>query len=166
MSRVLRVADPANHRVVEFCNRQRLRRLHLRRLRAVALGLLASAGAGPADLSVAFLDATAMTRANEEHLGHAGCTDVITFDYSDGTPPAAAAPLRGEILICVAEAVTQARHFQVPWQTEVVRYLVHGVLHLQGYDDHGREKTRRMKAREDELVAHLEQRFDLARIGE
>jgi len=43
--------------------------------------------------------------------------------------------LLGEIYICVDEAVLQARKFGTSWQSEVIRYLVHGVLHLLGFDD-------------------------------
>ena len=45
------------------------------------------------------------------------------------------ATLHGEIFICVDEAVLQARKFRTSWQSEIVRYLVHGVLHLLGHDD-------------------------------
>ena len=49
--------------------------------------------------------------------------------------PDARRPLHGEIFICVDEAVWQARKFRTSWQSEIVRYLVHGVLHLLGHDD-------------------------------
>jgi len=63
-------------------------------------------------------------------LRHAGATDVIAFDYS-----IRASHLRGEIFICVDEALVQARRFRTTWQSESVRYVVHGVLHLLGFDD-------------------------------
>ena len=43
--------------------------------------------------------------------------------------------LHGELFICVDEAVAQAKEFKTSWQSEVVRYVVHGVLHLLGHDD-------------------------------
>ena len=43
--------------------------------------------------------------------------------------------LHGEIFICVDEAIRQARRFGTIWQSEIVRYLIHGVLHLLGFDD-------------------------------
>ena len=72
-----------------------------------------------------------MTRLNETFLHHSGSTDVITFDYASrpNTPI-----LQGEIFVCVDEAVEQARRFCCAWQEEIIRYVIHGVLHLTGFD--------------------------------
>ena len=111
-----------------------------------------------------------MTRLNETFLRHKGSTDVITFDYAEqvdqasrlSSPrPQLALPgqarrlsclLHGEIFVCLDEAVSQARRFHTTWQSELVRYVVHGVLHLLGYDDRDSRARRRMKAAEDALV--------------
>jgi probable rRNA maturation factor len=71
-------------------------------------------------------------------------------------------PLHGELFICVDDAVAQARAFQTSWQSEVVRYTVHGVLHLLGYDDVAPVLRRQMKREENRLVKRLEHRFSLA----
>lgn len=97
-----------------------------------------------------------MTRLNRKFLGHEGSTDVITFNYSD---PAAPALLVGEIFICLDEASRQCRRFRTSWQGEVLRYLVHGVLHLCGHDDQAPAKRRRMKSLENRLVKKLSRRF-------
>ena len=112
-----------------------------------------------------------MTRLNETFLHHQGSTDVITFDYAESAGPASRLSrqglgrrtprfLHGEILVCVDEAMSQASRFHAGWQSELVRYIVHGVLHLLGHDDLSNRARRRMKAAEDVLVSQLARRFD------
>ena len=51
------------------------------------------------------------------------------------------------------------------WQSEIARYLVHGLLHLEGYDDAGPGPRRAMKRRENKLLKELSRRFDLGKLG-
>ena len=134
---------------------------------------------GSFDLAFCFVAAPEMTRLNEAFLQHGGSTDVITFDYTErvrrasrlsflwpALPPglgrrdACPTVLHGEIFICLDEAVSQARQFHTTWQSEVVRYVVHGVLHLLGYDDLDTWARRKMKKAEDALVGRLACQFD------
>ena len=130
--------------------------------------------AGAYDLCFHFVTAVEMARVNWQFLQHEGSTDVITFDYVATEArwrtywaddefhllASAAPPLHGEAFICVAEAVKQAREFKTSWQSEVVRYAVHAVLHLSGYDDLQPAKRRVMKREENRLVRALAKRFD------
>jgi probable rRNA maturation factor len=102
-----------------------------------------------------------MARLNEQHLRHSGPTDVITFDYRD---PAQPRWLAGDIFVCVPVAVEQSTTFHVSWQQELVRYVVHGILHLLGHDDQSAAKRAVMKKAENRLVRTLGRRFRLARI--
>lgn len=148
-------------------NRQRTRKIDRRRLRQIVSGLCAELGIPEITLGIHLVGASEMTRVNETFLRHAGSTDVITFDHSDpvtGLRPGAS-PLHGELFICVDEAVLQAKQFRTRWQSEVVRYIVHGVLHLQGHDDRRAVDRRRMKGEEDRLVRGLARRFSLAQLS-
>lgn len=163
----------AGGRVLEIANRQRTKRIQLRLLRQIAAHLLGKElGLESWNLSLCLLAAPAMTRLNETFVGHAGSTDVITFDYSERVPgslPAepgsTAEALHGEIFICVDEALLQARRFGTSWPAEVVRYLVHGVLHLRGFDDLQPADRRRMKREENRLHCALAARFPLSRLA-
>jgi len=73
--------------------------------------------------------------------------------------------LRGEVFICMDEALLQARRYRTSWQAELVRYIVHGVLHLCGFDDHCTPDRRRMKRAEDRLLRQLAARFPLSRLA-
>jgi probable rRNA maturation factor len=73
--------------------------------------------------------------------------------------------LHGELFICLEVAVAQARGFRTNWQTELARYVVHGVLHLRGFDDLQPAKRRKMKREEDRLLGQLSRRFDLKQLA-
>jgi rRNA maturation RNase YbeY len=73
--------------------------------------------------------------------------------------------LNGELFICVEEAILQAKRFKTTWQSEIVRYLVHGVLHLLGHEDCQTAVRCRMKHEENRRLAGLSKKFNLAKIG-
>lgn len=118
------------------------------------------------ELCVVLVDDADMEQLNRRWLGHGGTTDVIAFDHSAGA--SAASPgcsLRGDIVISLDEARRQARRYHTNWQCEVVRYLVHGLLHLRGFDDSNASDRRAMKQAENKLLKRLRDRFDLEGIG-
>lgn len=137
-------------------NRQRARKIDLRSLRRIITHCLEEVLRVRYELSVQLADAAEITRLNEQYLQHAGSTDVITFDYRDQP---AKDVIHGDIIVCVDEAIRQARTFQTAWQEELVRYIVHGILHLRGYDDRTARLRGRMKRAENKLVAELIARF-------
>ena len=144
-----------------IANRQRVRRVDTRWLRGCAVALVEELLALPEyELGVQLLGAREMARVNQQFLEHAGSTDVITFSYAEPGE----ARLHGEIFICVSEAVAQAAEWGTTWPAEVVRYLVHGVLHLRGFDDLEPAKRRVMKREENRLVERLARRFALSNL--
>jgi len=144
---------------VEVANRQRRRVVDTRRLAGWARAVLSELpGLQRATLSVCLLGDRAMAELNETFVGHSGPTDVITFDYAEGGGTGRAGVLAGEICMGVEEAVRQARRFRTDWSRELARYLIHGILHLRGYDDAGPSARRRMKREEDRLLRRLERR--------
>jgi len=156
-----------NHSTISICNRQRSRKINSRRLREIAVALLAGLPVAEVELGVNLVGAREMALVNETFLQHAGPTDVITFDHlsSEFGIRNSEFKLHGELFICVDVALAQAREFKSTWQSEVVRYLVHGVLHLLGHDDLSPGPRRRMKRVENRLVRQLARKFTLAQIG-
>ncbi len=161
---------------IAIANRQRTRKINLRLLKKITRELLAELELEKEEIGICLVAALEMTRLNETFLKHQGSTDVITFDYAEtgraGSPlPAPGAhgvtrpTIHGEIFICVDEAVLQARKFGTNWQSEVIHYLVHGVLHLIGFDDSSADTRRRMKRVEGRLLGKLSRRFTLAQLS-
>lgn len=152
---------------VVIVNRQRTKKLNARFLKQVVGELLAELEITEAELGIALVGKKEMARVNWDFLQHEGSTDVITFDHSvpNSQPTSGHPQLHGELFICVDDAVLQARKFSTTWQAEVVRYVVHGVLHLLGYDDLRPQLRRSMKQAENRLLRRLEQRFSLAQLS-
>ena len=148
-------------------NRQRTKKINTRRLRQMLLVVLEKLEVSEAELGISLVNAREMAKINREFLQHTGSTDVITFDHSEpGQPkPRGGVPLHGELFICVEDAMQQAQEFGTAWQSEVVRYAVHGVLHLLGYDDLKPDLRRAMKREENRLVRWLEKSFLLAELA-
>jgi probable rRNA maturation factor len=103
------------------------------------------------DLGICLVGAVEMTRLNETFLRHKGSTDVITFDYADK----AQSSLHGEIFICLDDVIANARRFGVSPQSELLRCVVHGVLHLRGFNDTRPAARRKMKGEENRLLRRL-----------
>lgn len=171
-------------RTVRVRNRHPSRRLEPARIRRLVRAALAEApiadhAKGGFELGILITGSSEMARVNQAHLDHAGATDVITFNYSHaggarapgapkappetawlaGRPAVGAHPgsrLEGEILICLDVAGTQAAAYGTTWSLEVLRYLVHGLLHLCGFDDREPKARAVMKRHENRLVKRLQ----------
>ena len=149
-------------------NRQRVRRVNLRFLREISKAALTEfLHAENYELGVHLIAAPEMARINQQFLQHSGSTDVITFDHSKpGTRNSELGTcLHGEIFICLDDALTQARQFHTTWQSEIVRYLVHGLWHLVGHDDTMPAARRKMKREENRLLRQLAKRFAFGKLA-
>ena len=113
-------------------------------MRDVVRRVLLAEGMENAEISIALLSDARMQFINEKYLHHDGPTDVITFPYSQPGE----SPLAGEILVSLETAAREAARRGHTAQAEVVLYLVHGLLHLLGYDDHAPPDRRKMRRRE------------------
>ncbi|HJN90911.1 MAG TPA: rRNA maturation RNase YbeY [Verrucomicrobiota bacterium] len=114
------------------------------------------------ELGVYLVGPAEMAKANGEYLQHDGPTDVITFDYgAPGTAPKPG-PILGDIFICPSVAEEFAEEFKTSWEEEVARYLIHGILHLRGYDDSAPGPCRTMKREENRLMKLAAERFPLS----
>jgi len=124
------------------------------RIRDLAARVLAAEGRGGAALSVTVVDDARMAALHERYLGVAGPTDVLSFPLEDGLD-AGGAPLVGEVVVSADTAAREAEARGLPFERELLLYVVHGALHLLGYDDQGETDRRRMQARQEELLGEF-----------
>ena len=151
---------------ITFTNHQRVKPVNLRPLCQITEAALAQLpDVRTWNLMFHLVGAKKMASLNETHLGHEGPTDVITFDYAEQATRNTQHALHGEIFICIPVAVRQAREFRTTWQSEVVRYAIHALLHLCGYDDQSPADRRRMKQVENRLVRRVSRQFKLSTLG-
>lgn len=104
-----------------------------------------------ADVSVVFVNSRRMIRMNSMFLNHRYDTDVISFPLSD---PGDAA-MEGEVYVNLDRARAQAGEFGETPGRETARLVIHGVLHLLGYDDATPRQRKAMTAREDRYLERL-----------
>ena len=98
-------------------------------------------------LQINFVSSQHIIELNKKYLEHKGSTDIITFNYSSQS-----FNLDGECYICIDEAKQNAKNYKVSIQNELLRLIIHGILHLLGYDDIKKEDRTEMKKVENRLV--------------
>jgi probable rRNA maturation factor len=103
-----------------------------------------------AEIGVAIVDDARIHELNVQSLGHDYPTDVLSFPLSTHDQP-----LQGEIAVSLDKARAQAAGYGWTVQDELLLYVVHGVLHLAGYDDQDQPSALRMQARQRELLVDL-----------
>ena len=105
------------------------------------------------EINYIFCDDEYLHKINMEYLNHDTLTDIISFDYTVGNE------LNGDIFISVERVQDNANDFNVSFDEELKRVIVHGVLHYCGYKDKDEENEQLMRAKEDEKIAmfHVEQ---------
>jgi probable rRNA maturation factor len=101
------------------------------RVESIARATLASERVRDAMLSITFVTNAAIARLNAKHLGHRGPTDVISFGF---TGVRKGSPVVGDIYIAPAVARANAAEHGVPVREELARLVVHGTLHVLGYE--------------------------------
>lgn len=92
---------------------------------------------------------------NQAYLQHDYYTDVITFDYSDQDLPEADRPLTGEVYISIDRIRENAERYKVTVARELLRVMIHGALHLCGYNDSTPTEKADMTAKEDYYLSLL-----------
>ena len=105
------------------------------------------------EINYIFCDDEYLHKINLEYLNHDTLTDIISFDYSMGNE------LNGDIFVSIERVKDNAADFNVLFEDELKRVVVHGVLHYCGYKDKSEVDEALMRSKEDEKIAmfHVEQ---------
>lgn len=104
------------------------------------------------EISYIFCDDDYLHKINLEYLQHDTLTDVISFDYTVGNE------LHGDIFISTERVADNAKDFNVSFENELKRVIVHGLLHFCGYNDKSEIDEAMMRDKEEEkiLMFHVE----------
>ena len=100
------------------------------------------------NLEISFVNSADIIQVNREYLKHKNSTDIITFDYAKLN-----SSLEGEIIISFDDALYNSKRFRTSINAELLRLIIHGVLHLLGYKDKKRNDKRVIKLKEN-LLTH------------
>lgn len=156
-----------------FCaDEQTAVRVDIERWQALATAVLRSEGVrGLAELSLLFISEAEIAELNQDYMGKAGATDVLAFPIDAGeaelavhNQPVNRGPdrsppdpgdmplLLGDVVVCPSVAERQAPDHAGNLDDELALLVVHGILHVLGYDHDEPEATTRMRSRERELL--------------
>lgn len=106
------------------------------------------------DINYIFCDDDFLLEINQQYLNHDTLTDIISFDYSVGNE------LHGDVFISIQRVRENAAEFEVAFEEELKRVMVHGLLHYCGYKDKSENDKIEMRLKEDEKIKlfHVEQK--------
>lgn len=103
------------------------------------------------DISYIFCSDEVILRVNREYLQHDYFTDIITFDYTEGDK------ISGDLFISLDTVKTNAEKFGTPYEEELHRVIIHGILHLCGIDDKGPGEREVMEQNENDALEMLKE---------
>jgi len=145
---------------VGIVNRQRQRAVDRLRLGKVAAYVLRSEGVREGELSLVLVSDRGIRELNRRYLGMDRPTDVLSFSQSEGEGGGRAPGLLGDVVISVETAQRQAQAAGVVFERELDLLLVHGILHLLGYEHTGSPvEARKMNLKQRSLVRQVQRRF-------
>ena len=134
--------------------------LNAARVRRFTQGVLRKLGKSHMDVSLVLTNDREIHRFNRKYLNHNRPTDVLAFNLDDrqrptGARSSGAVPLLGDIMISTERAKIYAKRFKNTFWNEVKLYIVHGILHLLGYDDHKAGDRAGMRRKEKEILKNV-----------
>ncbi|MDD4953877.1 MAG: rRNA maturation RNase YbeY [Candidatus Omnitrophica bacterium] len=125
--------------------------LYPKRIKKAILNVLSKEGIKKSgEITVCFVDDNKIKELNKEYSGQAFPTDVLAFDYSKNT-----SEISADIAVSTETAIRQSKIFKTTPLYEVYLYLIHGVLHLLGYDDDTLRKQARMQKRAEAILSSI-----------
>lgn len=151
---------------IDICNKHDSQVIDLPKIRTAVEHTLTAEQVRSAVVSVTIVDNPTMHRLNREHLQHDYPTDVISFQlewqHDDLTSPsdsetgrADGASIEGEVIVSLDFAESSAATLNWSVQNEITLYVVHGLLHICGYDDLSPGEKEIMRAREKAILGGL-----------
>ncbi len=123
-----------------------------RKLEAVVKAVLKSFGINDGELSITFATDEEIMRLNRHYRKRNAPTDVLSFAMQEGRRIAKDSFVLGDIVISTGRAKEQAKVFSTSFKEEIELYIIHGILHLVGYDDENLSAEKKMRKKEKELM--------------
>lgn len=136
--------------LLEVLDEQEFLEIDLKRIRKLCERIVEDAGAKTGRIGIILVDSETIHQYNRDFLQHDYPTDVISFPIEERLEEG---HLEGEILACTQVAQDRAVEFGWSPQEEILLYVVHGILHLVGYDDTTPEERKLMRQKEKNYLA-------------
>lgn len=140
--------------ITELTNQQKIKRVNLKQLHKYLKKILVFLNIHSKELSILLCDNALIKKLNKKYFKKSAVTDVIAFPLADKLEP----DYLGEVVVSVEEAVRVAKKLGCKWQDELRLYLIHGILHLVGYDDRTRLKKADMEKEQERILNNISKR--------
>ncbi|MBT9132520.1 rRNA maturation RNase YbeY [candidate division NPL-UPA2 bacterium Unc8] len=108
-----------------------------------------------AKVSIALVNDDRMRRLNKRYRSIDETTDVLAFAMSEGDAVGRNPELLGDVVISLPQVLKQAKKLKISFDEEVSRLLIHGILHLLGYDDQSAPQKKKMEERQEAILKEL-----------
>ncbi|MDP8213112.1 MAG: rRNA maturation RNase YbeY [Candidatus Zapsychrus exili] len=115
----------------------------------IAKTILRHEGIKKSIVSIVFVTSQKIIALNKKFLGKTYATDVLAFDFKGDAKNGA---LEGDIIISTDAVIKNSKEFKTNVEEEIALYVIHGILHLLGFDDHKKKDTEVMRLKEKELL--------------
>jgi len=148
---------------LKVVNLRRKFKINERALEILARDIAGRAGLKTRDLAIIFVSNRAIKKLNRRFRGEDEATDVLSFSAEIDLPR------KGNISACdifisLDKAKENARSFKNTFEKEITLYMIHGMLHLAGYDDRSASDEKKMRLKEKELLNHICKTTDLSKV--
>lgn len=139
--------------MIDFFSENHFELKNVEEVRTWLLSVIDSEGKAAGEIGYVFCSDEYLLKLNQEFLQHDTLTDIISFDDCIGNL------VQGEIYISTERVLENAADFNVSFETELHRVMVHGILHFCGYNDKSEKEAAAMRMKEDEKLKmfHVEQ---------
>jgi probable rRNA maturation factor len=132
--------------------------LDQRHLRLIVQEILLAVKRARSGLNLIFVNDQSMIVLNRRVFGKNRATDVISFPWQKPFALPMQGHFLGDVLISIDRAYYRAADYEHSFNAELITYIIHGILHLIGYDDVTRAKKKAMFAEQDKVFARLERK--------
>lgn len=137
---------------INITNSQKIAKVDIRKIKQAASNALIKVGEQQAELSIDIVDDNRIRYLNQRYRHLDRATDVLAFSMIEGQALKGAEGMLGDIVISAETARRQARRYKKTIDEEVNLYIVHGILHLAGYNDNTARARRKMERMETEIL--------------
>lgn len=154
-----------------ICNKTKILKINLRFFKILLICALDSLNEQSYEINIILVNSKEIEKLNNQYLNHIGVTDVISFDYlnyeenHNGSDNETENPkIWGDVFICPEVAIQNAPKFKTTVSKEIIRYAIHGILHLKGYNDETPEEKKMIRKMENKTISLLKSKYDIEKL--
>lgn len=150
---------------IAIINKQDLVKVRVPLLSKLVSLVLKENGAGDREIDIVLVDDEHIKTLNRKYLGRSGATDVISFGFENVMEERLPERILGDVVVSTERAFFRAAEFGKDISEEICLYVIHGVLHLIGFDDERKTAAQRMRREEERMLALARERYGAGFFG-